>query len=410
MNILYIAYSCSPYAGSEDKIGWSVPFESAKTNRVVVITKEEQRADIEDFLRKNPDANIEVYYADIPKIYKKIFKGFLYSGRLNLWHKQALVLAKKYCAQHPIDVIHQVTPVEFRAIGDYFRISDVKFVCGPLGGGESIPKGLKDYAQGHRMVEMIRGIANGWCRLKIKLSRKLDRCDAVMFANKETREYLSGASCRYKTAELFSEIGLRADELKDNDFANHTAPKCRFLSAGRMIYRKGYDFLLDALERLPDDLNYEFYILGDGPELVHLRKRCADSEKLAQKVVFLGTIPYAKMEEAYGSANVFVMPSIRETTGTVLVEAMSKGLPVITMDGFGGALLLNEQSGWLYQGDDKESYLEAMKKNLELCIRETEMVRCKGRAARLAAESHTWSQKIQHYQEIYKQITNRSEG
>ena len=43
MNILYIAYSCNPFAGSEDKIGWCVPFESSKTNKVYVITKEEQR-------------------------------------------------------------------------------------------------------------------------------------------------------------------------------------------------------------------------------------------------------------------------------------------------------------------------------------------------------------------------------
>ena len=42
MNILYIAYSCNPFAGSEDKIGWCVPYESSKTNKVYVITKEEQ--------------------------------------------------------------------------------------------------------------------------------------------------------------------------------------------------------------------------------------------------------------------------------------------------------------------------------------------------------------------------------
>ena len=43
MNILYIAYSCNPFAGSEDKIGWCVPYEISKTNTVYVITKEEQR-------------------------------------------------------------------------------------------------------------------------------------------------------------------------------------------------------------------------------------------------------------------------------------------------------------------------------------------------------------------------------
>ena len=53
MNILYIAYSCNPFAGSEDKIGWCVPYESSKTNKVYVITKEEQREPVEKYLQSH---------------------------------------------------------------------------------------------------------------------------------------------------------------------------------------------------------------------------------------------------------------------------------------------------------------------------------------------------------------------
>ena len=78
MNILYIAYSCNPFAGSEDKIGWCVPYESSKTNKVYVITKEEQREPVEKYLQSHPLENIKFYYVDIPNFYKKIFKGFMY--------------------------------------------------------------------------------------------------------------------------------------------------------------------------------------------------------------------------------------------------------------------------------------------------------------------------------------------
>ena len=53
-----------------------------------------------------------------------------------------------------------------------------------------------------------------------------------------------------------------------------------------------------------------------------------------------------------------IMPSIRETTGTVLLEAMSKGIPVITINKFGGATLFDENTGWLYEGNSKEEYIE----------------------------------------------------
>ena len=93
MNILYIAYSCNPFAGSEDKIGWCVPYESSKTNKVYVITKEEQREPVEKYLQSHPLENIKFYYVDIPNFYKKIFKGFMYSGRLNVWNRRVLPLA-----------------------------------------------------------------------------------------------------------------------------------------------------------------------------------------------------------------------------------------------------------------------------------------------------------------------------
>ena len=61
---------------------------------------------------------------------------------------------------------------------------------------------------------------------------------------------------------------------------------------------------------------------------------------MSEHVHCMGSIPYMEMEKEYAGADVFIMPSIRETTGTVLLEAMSKGIPVITINKFGGATLL----------------------------------------------------------------------
>lgn len=190
MNILYIAYSCNPFAGSEDRIGWCVPLESAKSNKVYVITKEEQREPVQKYLSEYPVRNLKFYFIDIPNIYKRLFKGFMYSGRLNIWNKYAFSIAKKISNDKKIDIIHQITPVEFRAIGNYGKIKNIKFVCGPVGGGESIPAGLKDYAKGHEIIEIVRAVINRWYRFKLRVSGKLDQCDYIMFANKETQDFL----------------------------------------------------------------------------------------------------------------------------------------------------------------------------------------------------------------------------
>lgn len=410
MNILYIAYSCDPYAGSEDKIGWNIPLESAKSNRVCVITKEEQRRNVEKYLGTHEVENLKFYFVDIPQIYKKIFKGFLYSGRLNIWHRQVFPLAKKICEEKQIEIIHQITPIEFRAIGDYYNLHNVKFVCGPLGGGEQLPNSFREYAKGHNAVEVLRETVNQWCRIVLRITGKLSKCGYILFANRETYNYLSSGT---KDDKVFFDNGLRNDELlsieeieKKRDVIREKE-FCTFLVAGRMIYRKGHAFLLDALEQIPENLAYECRIVGSGPEQKKLEDRCRQSKKLSEHVKFTGMIPYEQMQEEYAKADVFVMPSIRETTGTVLLEAMSKGIPIITANQFGGAVLLDQESGWLYEGWNKESYIDSIKGALIECIQNPDEIKRRGMNARKNAEQYTWEKKNQFYQRIYEELMQK---
>lgn len=177
-----------------------------------------------------------------------------------------------------------------------------------------------------------------------------------------------------------------------------------FLVAGRMIYRKGLDFLLDALERIPHNVKYQVKVVGDGPELDHLCDRCKSDSNLVNHVHFTGAIPYSEMEKEYALADVFIMPSIRETTGTVLLEAISKGVPVITINKFGGTTLLDESTGWLYGGSDKDSYIENLKDSIMECITHPDEVVRRGKNARKRAEKYTWQEKNKKYQKIYDDL------
>ena len=59
-------------------------------------------------------------------MYKKLYKGFLFSGRLNIWQRRAFRVVKNICKEEQVDLIHQITPVEFRSIGSYGKIQNVK--------------------------------------------------------------------------------------------------------------------------------------------------------------------------------------------------------------------------------------------------------------------------------------------
>ena len=204
--------------------------------------------------------------------------------------------------------------------------------------------------------------------------------------------------------EPMIEVAIDIDDIKNTCDEKNTNENCIFLVAGRMIYRKGLDFLFDALMRIPLETKYQVRVVGDGPELEHLRKRCKNNLNLSEHVRCMGSIPYMEMKKEYARANVFIMPSIRETTGTVLLEAMSKGIPVITINKFGGATLFDKTTGWLYDGNTKEEYIENLKKVILECIANPDEVAKRGKNARINAEKYTWQEKNKKYQEIYRKL------
>lgn len=208
-----------------------------------------------------------------------------------------------------------------------------------------------------------------------------------------------------KSAHLQIEIGISESEITESK--NRDYSHCIFMVAGRMIYRKGHDFLLDTISKIPADFKFEVRIIGNGPELKRLKNRCQSKGILSERVQFVGSVPYEKMIEEYHKATVFIMPSIRETTGTVILEALGHGLPVITINRFGAATILNNENAWLYDGQTKEEFINGLKDAMIDCIRNPEQARRKGKNAQITARKLLWSEKGKTYQKIYDDLLGR---
>jgi glycosyltransferase involved in cell wall biosynthesis len=101
------------------------------------------------------------------------------------------------------------------------------------------------------------------------------------------------------------------------------------LFVGRLGREKNVELLLDALTltRVPARLA----IAGDGPERETLEAHARELG-ISDRVRFLGELERADLPDHYASADAFVFPSVSETQGLVLVEAMAAGTPVIAAD------------------------------------------------------------------------------
>jgi glycosyltransferase involved in cell wall biosynthesis len=115
-----------------------------------------------------------------------------------------------------------------------------------------------------------------------------------------------------------------------------------FLFIGNNFYEKGgYESLL-AFEKLADKYDCRFTAIGDIPQEVHARFGRNSKITLSQRV------PYGKVVEYYSNSDVFVFPTHYDTYGFVILEALSFGLPVISVDSFSTPeLVQHEKTGLL---------------------------------------------------------------
>ena len=403
MNILYIAYSCDPYFGSENKIGWNIPLEASKNHRVFVLTKEEHKKNIQHYCIENGIDNIRFYYADIKEIYKKIFKPPFYSGRLNIWHKKALPIAEEICRENGIEIIHQIAPIEFRSIGKYYGIPDTKFVCGPLAGGQNVPKPLMSYTGKDKPIEKLREIINRFYKRKIKASGILNKCDCILYANYETKAFLEPSA----KSTVIPETALKKSELVNTFEKDDNKEECVFLVVSRFTATKGYNLLFDAVKRIPDSLNYKIKIIGYGPLENEVKALFESDKNVMRHTEFLGRLPFSKMNEQYQSADALVFPTFREATGSVILEAMANGLPVITANRCGGSVLCSPSYAYLYSAASKNGWANHLRFAMLHCINNLDEVHEKGRKAREAAEHFTFEKRVETYSKIYEDLLNR---
>ncbi|MDD5067601.1 MAG: glycosyltransferase, partial [bacterium] len=102
------------------------------------------------------------------------------------------------------------------------------------------------------------------------------------------------------------------------------------LYVGRLEQEKNLYFLVDLFKGLlPDHKDIFLVLTGDGSEKKHLMRYSA-KQGLSGRVLFTGFIQPCNLHDIYGTADLFVFPSLTETEGLVLLEAMVNDLPVVS--------------------------------------------------------------------------------
>ena len=170
------------------------------------------------------------------------------------------------------------------------------------------------------------------------------------------------------------------------------------VAVGRMHRQKGYSYLLEALRIVNETTEARLIIVGDGNLKEQLLRR-AESLGIGEKIAMVGeTEPYAYMRHG----DIFVLSSLYEGFGIVLVEAMSLGMPVISTDCDHGPreIIENGKNGLLVPVADPPK----MASEIIRLIRDEKLRRSLGAEAEKRSRDFARDRMVSDYEKILKSL------
>lgn len=140
-----------------------------------------------------------------------------------------------------------------------------------------------------------------------------------------------------------------------------------FLFVGGIVPRKGLHLLLEACVVLQKQgyRNYTLLVVGDGPQRQEL-EAFSENHALADCVKWAGRVDYGNLGAYFNSADVFVLPTLEDTWGVVVLEAMALGKPVLCSKWAGAAeMVIEGENGYLFEPQQPEELAKVMRRFIE---------------------------------------------
>jgi glycosyltransferase involved in cell wall biosynthesis len=182
-----------------------------------------------------------------------------------------------------------------------------------------------------------------------------------------------------------AEVHLMPHGVDLQRFHPHPLPAAaplNLLAVGRLVEKKGFHILLDAVARVRHP--FRLRIIGEGPEKARLASLIATND-LAERVTLCGARTHDDLPQEYRNAHLLVAPSITDCIGdrdglpNVVLEAMACGRPVLASDvGAIGSAVLQGETGILVPPGNSEALASA----IELCAHNPFLLKQVGRSAR----------------------------
>lgn len=411
LKVLACAYTCSPtgegelFGGGEDVLGWNIVNQLARFHNVWVLAHTRNKRAIEAFLGNKLESNLHFHYFELPKLLRHLQK---IQGGIQvyafIWQLWAYVEARKLHALHKFEVFHHITYANDWMASYVGATFPGLYIRGPGGGAHKTPKEyLKLYSVRGRIWERIRSIGQNLFRLDPFFILGQNRAKALLVCNHEAYEALP-MKWRRK-ASMMAVCGVSKEDVVNQRPYYVRNDTFQVITAGKLLGLKGFGMAIEAFALFSQNCPHSrFTIVGDGPELLNLRRLARDLD-VDDRVEFLPWQPRSLLLGMMAQSDVFLFPSLRDGGGAVVVEAMSAGTPVICLDISGPSMHVTEHTGIKIPVISPEKSIEQMATALKLLHNNRTLIEQMGSSSRLRAEQiYHWDRVGERLQKIYQEM------
>lgn len=277
------------------------------------------------------------------RYYGWLWTPYIRRGGGLLWLRAGMILFKKYIEEHGVpDIIHAHNTLNAGILANLIKKKyGIKYL---------ITEHSSGYARGlvpHYSISSIRQALNE-AETLIVVSPKLGELLKATFKGAiHSLHWVSNI-----LDSIFEKNVTANKQNKDNVF--------RFLNIGSLEYNKGQIYLLEAFaSNFKAQDNVELRIGGDGPMRMELEE-LTYALGIEKQIIFLGHLSRDEVLTEMNNCDVFVLPSIYETFGVVLIEALACGKPVIATKSEGPECIVSGDNGVLVPVKDPLALGEAM--------------------------------------------------
>lgn len=342
--ILLSAYACEPNKGSESAVGWDWALNLTRNNcEVYVVTRLNNKRNIENYLKKKPNKNLKFIYFDFSKFILKYIKGqknsysYLY---FFLWQIGIFFKTYSYIKKINFDYIHHVTFVSIR-IPSFLCFYKIPFIFGPVSGGDVSPIRLrKSFSTKYKIKEYLRDLSNFYIKFSPLMNLVFLNSKHIFVNSNETKNLLP--KIYHKKVSQLIAIGI--DDKKINYYKKKSSI-FTITFAANLYDIKGSNIIVRVYDKLlKNNYNLKLYLIGNG----YLKKSLINyliQNNIFSKIIFKNKISQKKFFEVLKKSNIFVAPYLRDSGGMTLLESLSMSTPVITFDIGGPNILINKKCG-----------------------------------------------------------------